>query len=387
MSRSTKRRSRKTSPGKVVRRFVSLWPILILIGLALAAGGCKTVGTTAGAPVEIKDRFFFRVYNQALQPLKGAVIHISLEAGQNVEPLPLVTDEKGQALLTIKAQANNLVEGVDSADRLFRYRSAIVYRIESPGRLPVWGRADLTDAYEKFSRPSFSETLDSEPKDKSLPLRHTLYRAEDFFQVDAFDDPLARTLSAGLDRLWRTWSFTGRIGKLKPTPGTWSVVRRPEGPYLKLSLDLEDALQHTEDTSVHEVYQTELIPVLDDLAALYAPFVAGWDITFNLSYRPEDDPHALAEILPLRLVFSEETRTRLIDRPGGLNWLLSSAEFCRLKEKNWRPHEILAREDAREDFIWRIVPIFFAPGATQLGDAADSTDTSEESLPVSPGPF
>ena len=387
MSRSTNRCSKNTILTLVFRRLGSVWPIVALIGLALLAAGCKTTGTPAGSPAQVEDRFFFRVYNQALQPLRGAVINISMEAGQSVESLPLVTDENGQAVLTVKAQANKLVEGVDSKDHLFRYRSTIVYRIESSGRLPVWGRASLTDAYEKFTRPSFSEILNSEPKNKSLPVRHTLYRVEEFFEKDALKDPLARTLSSGLERLWRTWSFTGRIERLKPTPFSWAVVRRREGPYLKLSLDLEDALQFTEDSVVHQVFETELIPVLDDLAALYAPFVAGWDITFNLAYRPKDDPHALPDILPLRLVFSEEARTQLIDRPGGLNWLLSKAEVCSLKEKNWRPHETLAREDARENFIWRIIPLFSAPGASQVSDSADVTDTSEEILPVSPGPF
>ncbi len=387
MSRSASRYFRNPSLPKFSRRPGSAWPLLIFIGLVLTAGGCRTTGVPVKAPVQVEDRFLFRIYNQSLQPLPKAVIRVSMEAGQNLVPLPLVTDVNGSAVLRVKAQESSLVAGVEAGDRLIKYRSTITYRVDSPGRLPGWGRAELTDSFEKFSRPSFSAVLNAEPKDKSLPIRHVLYRVEDFFEKEALKDPLARTMASGLDRLWRTWSFTGRINRLKPTLFSWAVDRRPEGPYLKVGFDLENALDYLSDSAVHLAFETELIPVLDDLAALYGPFAAGWEITFNLAYRPAGDPHAMPVIKALRLVFSEELRTGLLARSGGLNWLIPNAEFCTLAGKPWRPHETLAKEDARHDYIWRVMPVFFVPGRGQTDKTAEIKDTSEAPLPVSPGPF
>ncbi len=392
MSRSTSRCFREAAAGTLAGRAfagrtVFLWLAPLFVGLALAAGGCRTAETPVKPTARVEDRFIFRVFNQALQPLPGAEIKVSLEAGQSLTPLPLVTDETGLAVLRVKALEDNLVAGVDSRDRLVKYRSAISYRIDSPGRLPGWGRADLIDSFEEFTRPSFSAVLNSAPRNKTLPVRHVLYRTEEFFQKGALKDPLARTLAVGLKTLWRTWSFTGRINRLKPTPFSLAVVHRSEGPYFKLALDLENALEYTEDSAVHKLFETELIPVLDDLAALYAPLLAGWDITFNLAYRPQGDPHAMPLVIPLRLVFSERVRTFLITQPGGLNWLIPKAEVCTLKDKPWRPLETLAREDRRQEYIWSVMPLFFVPGSGQADKTAEIKDTSEEPLPISPGPF
>ena len=205
--------------------------------------------------------------------------------------MPLITDETGLAVLRVRAREDSLVAGVESRDRLLKYRSTISYQVFAPGRLPVWGRAELTDSFEEFTRPAFSAVLNSAPRNKTLPLRHVLYRTEDFFAQGALEDPLAKTLAAGLKALWRTWSFTGRLERLKPALNSLSVVHRKEGPYFKLALDLENALAYTEDSSVHDFFRTELIPVLDDLAFLYAPPGQGLGlITFNLAYRPEGDP-------------------------------------------------------------------------------------------------
>lgn len=387
MSRSTSRCSNKHRPerGPGAGLLSRLLPLLLL--LALAVGGCKTVSAPSKPTLEVEDRFVFHVFNPALQPIAGAEIRVDLEAGESLVPLPLITDEAGQAVLRVRAREDDLVPGVDSQDKLLKYRSTIAYRILAPGRLPGWGRTELNDSYEEFTRPAFSAVLNAKPRNKTLPLRHVLYRTEDFFAPEALKDPLARTLAKGLRSLWRTWSFTGRLERLKPTLASLEVVRHREGPYLKLGLDLDNALEFTEDSSVHEFYSTELIPVLDDLAFLYAPLVSGWDITFNLAYRPQGDPHAMAVNKPLRLVFSEQTRSSLLGKPGGLNWLIPEAQVCTLDDKPWKPLEMLAREDQRHDYLWETMPVFFVPGSGNTASTAEIKDTSEEPLPVSPGPF
>ena len=173
-------------------------------------------------------------------------------------------------------------------------------------------------------------------------------------------------MASGLNALWRSWSLAGRLRLIQPTPGSWNIIERPEGPFLQAALEVQGVLVELSDQAVHQAFETELVPILDDLAALYAPLLAGWDLTFNLGILPVKDPHAMPKLHPLRLVFSEADRSELINRTGGLNWLIPVAEVCTLDGEPWQPVETLTRLDRRYGFVRRAMSPFFAPGPKQI---------------------
>jgi len=317
-------------------------------------------------PPLIQDLFRFQVQTRELKPVAGATIQVAVEAGRALDPLPLTTDGSGRADLRVEAQTRPMVKVKRTTDRHLGFRSVLNYEVRAPGFLPVWGRVELTDALEEFSRPGFAEALNSRPRDKSRTIRQLLFREEDFFEPGSLKDPLARTVAAGLSALWRSWSLAGRLEQIQPTPESWKIIQRPEGPFLQAGLEVPACLQEISDKAVHEAFETELIPILDDLAGLYAPLLAGWDLTFNLGLQSVKDPHAMPELHPLRLVFSETYRTELINRPGGLNWLIPLAKECTLDGKPWQPVKTLDRLDLRYGYLRRTMSPFFAPGPNQI---------------------
>ncbi|MBW1712794.1 MAG: hypothetical protein JRJ59_06575 [Deltaproteobacteria bacterium] len=347
-------------------------------GLGLAAG-CRSVspGPVVSAPPAVMDQFYFLIQNESLQPISGARLDVMVEAGQAQSPLPLTTDSQGRARLTLQADVSRLVADAKSEDTLLSYRSVISYRISAEGYLPAWGRAELNDALEAFSRPKFSSLMDRRPRDKTRSLRHVLVRIEDIFEPGALSDPLARTVAASLPVVWRTWTLSGHLERVRPVKSSWAVKRRSQGPYLKVGLELLEPLNDKSDPAVRRAFVQDFIPVMDDLAALYAPFLSGWDMNFRLGFQPKKDPHAMPEILPLRLVFSEDKRTQLMGRPGGLNWLICQAESCTLKGKPWNLPALLAKEEKKSRLVWDWLALFFAPGPGQIPEASSLKDTSE----------
>lgn len=360
-------------------------PLLGLVLLLALLAGCKTTpqAVLIEPPEKIVDSFVFAVHNQALQAIPGARIRVNVETGQALEPGPFRTDQKGRAVVKIKARRMNLVRNQESQDRLYRYRSVINYLITAPGWLPVWGRSELNDSLQSFKRLAFSQSMNTRPKDKDRLLAHTLIKVEEVFEAGALQgpksDPLARTVAAGLADLWRIWSVSGRLAKIRPLPGSWNIRRRAGKIYLALGLEIADGLKNKHDTGLHQAFADQVIPLLDDLAVFYGPFVDGWELNLNLGYQPPSDPHAMPESVKLRMVFSESVRTDLLTRPGGLNWLILKSESLTLDGQQWRPVEKLAQADQRLELVWSQLGPLLAPGPGEVPNPDEATESDDKS--------
>ncbi len=362
------------------RRLLSL----ALTALALSLAGCAGPVSPARfePPVQVVDSFVFQIQDRSLRPIGNARIAVTVEAGYPLVSPPLHTDESGRAVLPMRAAVAPQVVGRRVDDRLVAYRSVIDYLVTAPGYLPVSGRSSLTDAWDAFTKATYASMLDRRPENKLRRLDLSLIGEDEVFRPDALQDPLARTVRAGLNRTWLKWLTSGRRGLVAILPESWGVWRRDDGPYLQAGLEVLAPLGSDDDQEIYDGYVLHFIPLLNDLAAAYAPLVAGWDFTIQFQVRPGADPHAMGRILPLRIVFSEARRRELLGRPEGLKGLLLKAETRTLAGREWNPLENMEREQAAKDFILRAAGPFLAPGPGPLPEKPRPVSTSASSQPA-----
>ncbi len=308
--------------------------------------------------MDVTDTFNFLVRDADFVPVAGAKIRISFEAGRPFGPWRLITDRTGQARLKVRPRVARQVSGVRSDDQLLTYASIIDYVVEAEGFLPYRGRAELTDDWQAFSRPEFAATMNRRPKNKSLLITPVLTRLSDLMAQDEAEAPEARVVAAGLPGLWRSWSVSGRFSPIK---GAWGAEARRGGFYLKAGVELPGPVASLNDVAVYRIFAGQFLPLMADLAAVYAPVVDGWDVTVLIKLQPSKDPYAMPKLIPLRLVFSERIRRSAAQRDGGLNRLIREAEVCSLAGKVWDPIERLEKKEAQTGFAWEWLAPLLAP--------------------------
>jgi len=337
--------------------------LVLFAWLAVSAGliGCAPLSEKiALTPPEVVDRLTFIAQDEDLKPIAGAQIEALIEAGQCLGPNPALTGPDGRVVMTFKPLARSL-NGGGGRDVMWGYQTVVRYRVTAEGCLPVWGQADFFDAWRSFARPPFAGLMARRPADKTRTVSLTLIRTVDLFEAEAQADPLSRLVRAGLPELWRQWSLSGRAYNLRPARASWGVDRRGGGAYLRAGMELGGLVGGKSDVAIYQVFSDWYLPLVADLAAVYSGLFAGWDLTLVMNLQG-DDPHAIPLSRRLRIVFSEETRRRLLAGPGGLNRLLVSAQTRSLNGRPWDPVERMEANEARQDYLAETLSLFFAPG-------------------------
>ena len=357
-------------------------PGLIILAVALAAlglTGCQTAGPTRqAAPAEVDDAIRFSVRDVSLDPLAGVKIKLLVESGRLGKLEPVVTDAQGAAAINLQAAALPRLPDLRPIDKLFTFQSALIYQTDLPGYLPHRGRILLTDAYDSFNRPEFAKLMNRRPGDKQRLVELNLIRISDLVDPEAAKTPAGAMIIAGLDRLWLIWQINGRATAVRFHPHSIGAVRTANGLYLKAGLDLIQPIGGVSDGSVHSVFTSHLLPIIEDLAAAYGQVIDGYDLTLFMPISQEGDPHALTDLHRLRLVFSESQRFFWAHSQVGLNQLIFSAEQCLLDQSDWTPLANIDRADAKLAFAWDMAGLFYTPGPGEIPESKKTEATVED---------
>ena len=354
--------------------------ILVLFAVALLGlTGCQTGGSIRqAAPAEVNDAVRFNIRDASLEPLPGVRIDLLIESGRLDRLEPVITDARGAAAINLQAAALPRLPGLHPSDKLFTFQTALIYRTDLPGYLPVRGRVLLTDAYDSFKRPEFAELMNRRPGDKHRLVELNLIRINDLIAPGSAENPAMAMITAGLDRLWLAWQINDRATAVRFHRRSIGPETTPNGLYLKVGLELIQPIGDASDNSVHSVFSAHLLPIIEDLAAVYGQVVDGYDLTMFMPISQKGDPHALTDSHRLRLVFSEAQRYFWAHSQVGLNQLILSAEQCRLDESPWTPLANVDRSDAKLAFSWDMAGLFYTPGPGEIPESKKIEATVED---------
>lgn len=337
--------------------------VVLAVALLVLSGCATTVqGPQPGPvpPVEVDNTFIFQVRDVNFEKIPGARLDIFTGAGRIMGSTTRKVNDRGLVVVRVIPQVSHQIADVATTDTLLNYRSSIRYLITAPGFLPLWGLAEVEDAWESYSRSDFARRLNRKPTDKRRLITTTLTRISDLMADPEAPDSDRQFVQAGLERLWRSWRVARGV---VPAAGLWGLDRRAEGLFLKAGVEPLKPVSSVTDASLYQVFITEFLPVLGDLEATYGHLVDGWDLTVTVRSQPDGDPYAMPEIKPFRMVVSRQALEKAVEEPGGLNNLILLSDVCTFDNEKWDPLMSLDKALTKRDRTWRWLDPLLAPGS------------------------